>query len=816
MFKFTKKSTVGKFTSSLNDSDLKSHQSELEVWATSIKEEVNLLLAERVEGEAQKHEGFRALWTRESKSSSIEAKLKARLRFLDQISTYDYETSWRQIRKVGNATIYTQATEYQDWKGQAKSCTLLYTGKLGSGKTVLLANMVDDLNLSVQDQNTVVAYFFCRHDVATSLSTKTVIRSLVRQLLNFIPDLTEAASVLNDTILDPDFETVLNLLLPPTFKAYFVLDGLDEFDGNERAELLSALQDFQLRINLLLCISVRQNPDDPVKLQSEKFIVPWSILIPDENPDIVTFIDRELEDCIESHKLVMGQPELVLEIRDALLQKSQGMFLWVALQIISLCTMKTDFAIRQALLDLPRDLSETFARILARSGVEGQPYQKRILELLIVARRPLQLEELREALSVVEGNIDWDPALLLNNVYSTLACCGCLVTVDEEELTVRFVHHSFQQYLLFKSGEPYTTIRTANQTMARIIVTYLNYGIFDTQLTKAVVFKDTAGSMPSEIIRSTLDSRMVKSLALKLLKSKNMHQTDINKIFAAGTNRSKNRPVDQYYFYSYAKTHWHHHLLHTNTLDEITSNLASLMFGKGIVDPNVRPSNQALLSQAAYHGHEALVKLLINTGKVDINRMDEGEGGKSPLLWASLFDYSNIVKLLLDTGEVDVNIRTDIKQTPLLLASGNDGLKTVKLLLGIAETDIDFRGWNGETALSAAATLGYTYIVRALLETGGANIEISDDKHRTPLWWALKMGNEDVVKVLLEHGADVDAEDLDGKSPLTIAAQGANERIIGWIRERDKEILQSNMSLEESSGDEDDLPWGAKPWQTFT
>lgn len=40
-------------------------------------------------------------------------------------------------------------------------CTLMFTGKLGSGKPVLLANLVDDLNLDSRNKNITVAYFFC-------------------------------------------------------------------------------------------------------------------------------------------------------------------------------------------------------------------------------------------------------------------------------------------------------------------------------------------------------------------------------------------------------------------------------------------------------------------------------------------------------------------------------------------------------------------------------------------------------------------------------------------------------------------------------
>ena len=187
---------------------------------------------------------------------------------------------------------------------------------------------------------------------------------------------------------------------------------------------------------LLLCVSLRLEPNNALKLSPEQFNNATIFSIPDDNPDIKAFIRAELESCIESKKLVLGNPALILEILEALLEGSQGMFLWVALQIKSLCAMKTDDDIRDALADLPKDLLETFSRILRRLEGLGGPYQRRILELVTVARRPLTTEELREALSVVPGDAVWNPARLLNDVYSTLTCCGCLLTVDEEELTI--------------------------------------------------------------------------------------------------------------------------------------------------------------------------------------------------------------------------------------------------------------------------------------------------------------------------------------------------------------------------------------------
>jgi len=62
-----------------------------------------------------------------------------------------------------------QQAEYREWRDGSDPSALLYTGKLGSGKSVLLANIVDDLSLRTEEMGSQVAYFFYKHDVSESL-----------------------------------------------------------------------------------------------------------------------------------------------------------------------------------------------------------------------------------------------------------------------------------------------------------------------------------------------------------------------------------------------------------------------------------------------------------------------------------------------------------------------------------------------------------------------------------------------------------------------------------------------------------------------
>ncbi|OCL01989.1 hypothetical protein AOQ84DRAFT_328059, partial [Glonium stellatum] len=721
LLEFTQKSTFGQVTYALSNSDMTNFQSEFDRWANSIKEEANLLMAKKFEEEAQENSRFRDLSTKFSKSASRQQRLATKLRILDFCSNYDYETTWKQARKAGTTTLLNRNSKYQDWKGRTDSCTLVYTGKLGSGKSVLMANIVDDIHLYVRSKSIVVAYFFCRHDIPESLKARTVIGSLARQLLCSIPNLTIAVELLDQATPAPDFSTLISILqcaLPPDCKMYFILDGLDECDDIERETLIQQVGKLQEVFVLSLCVSFRLEPDNALGLSSEPLAAVTITSIPEENPDIESFIKAELESRVDARKLVIGNPNLILEIQDALEKGSQGMFLWVVLQIDALCTMRTDDTIRGALADLPKDLPETFSRILQRSEGFGKNYQRPIPELITVAHRPLTIEELGEALSVVPGDSLWNPARLLNDVYSTLKCCGCLLTVDEDELTVRLVHHSVKQFLL--SGptglaDVPITMRAAQKRMGGIIITYLSYGVFETQLSTSVVPQMMTGSVPSKIIHSTLDSASsVRGLALTLLRSGKRPGCDIGKILAE-TSKHFGRLVYKFHFLSYARLYWLQHILDVSEPGPIMCDMLLILMKKNAVNINAADEDSWKLMLWAYlNGHAIIVKHLLESGNFHLHSM-KISGGQKLLFMAAKDGDVAVVKLLLERGGVYINSRDEQGQTALWKAAGNGHEVVVKLLLKSREIDVN--SWDGEG--------------------------------RTPLWKAVENGDEAVVKLLL-------------------------------------------------------------------
>ena len=184
------------FFSQLSSSILKPFQSEfghfetdLGRLATTIREEVSLASKQAQSGEISENSRFRALTAKISDKAAQELQearrlksRKAKSQLLDACSTYNHQTAWKQARKAGITSWIYDNDEYKQWRREPASSILWCTGILGSGKTVLSANVVENLILTAPAA--IISYFFCQHDEEKSLKARAIIGSIARQLLS--------------------------------------------------------------------------------------------------------------------------------------------------------------------------------------------------------------------------------------------------------------------------------------------------------------------------------------------------------------------------------------------------------------------------------------------------------------------------------------------------------------------------------------------------------------------------------------------------------------------------------------------------------
>ncbi|CAG0902819.1 unnamed protein product, partial [Cyprideis torosa] len=168
-------------------------------------------------------------------------------------------------------------------------------------------------------------------------------------------------------------------------------------------------------------------------------------------------------------------------------------------------------------------------------------------------------------------------------------------------------------------------------------------------------------------------------------------------------------------------------------------------------DINARTrAGQTPLHLCSGRGHRAVVLLLLGRG-AEVDCRDEV--GKTPLVWACKEGHVSVARDLVANG-ADVNAKDRGGGTPLIWASEGGHVETVEFLVREAKADLEGRenifGW---TALSLAAMEGHTHVMEILL-AAGAEVDARDSNGLTPLQWACKEGALEGVRLLIDHGAD--------------------------------------------------------------
>ena len=785
-------------------------------------------------------------------AKELRAKETVRLGILRRCSEFNHQTLWKQIRKEGTTNLFLDDELYVQWKRGSNSCTHVFSGKLGSGKSVLLANLVDDLYITLKPGQQYITYFFCHHRVKESLLARTIIGSIARQLFEDRHDIVDAAV---DSIIDWDIDEIVGLVkkgfLGSTKPIYLVLDGLDQCESDQQEIILKTIKALQESIKILLCISARWEPDQNPIPQMGELSSLTTYKIPEDNPDIVAFIDTEINDCISSGRLTISSREIIPIVKELLASKSEGMFLWASLSLKMLCSQPSEHDILQALQDLPlpNNLPEVYSRLLSRDRNTNKHYQEAILQLVAVAIRPLKIQELQEALSVEVGNTEWNPTRLINNMSALLACCSGVIIVDEEELTVRFVHDSARQYLTnTTTNYPYGfSTSTAEIRMAQIVTTYLNYVAFDAQVSTTVIPKIDAEPIISSILTTAKNSSTVLgSLVYGFGKSDFKSSFDIGKVFAETAMRAKICKVTSKCLEDYAKQYWFQHSASALDTDTLTLELARKLLNKGLDFPVPSRHTESPLAWLVTQGYSKALELLLDKHA----NMYDSHGLFDLTLLTALCDAAgrgdrNIISAYLRCPSAvqlmkDISCRRNVNKDLWQDAAMHKQYEIVKLLLdhdsftrkalGIAYymlcgyEDPDLPGFcidedvsyvlvnskrfdlnevSGEeslTPLIVATQRNRTQFVMFLLRQDDIDTKVVDRPGRTALWYAAASGAFDIVKEIIMFNRDsINIPANDGYRPLHIAAKKGHQEIVKFLLEQDEVSWNAKTNMGETA-----------------
>ena len=433
--------------------------------------------------------------------------------------------------------------------------------------------------------------------------------------------------------------------------------------------------------------------------------------------------------------------------------------------------------IRRALDELPETLDETYERTLLDIDDENWEYAHRLFQCIVVARRPLRVEELAEFLAfkleaggslTFEG--DWRPENARDTVLST--CSSLITIVDvEDSPVIQFSHFSIKEYLTSNRiaegpvSRYYIPLEPAHLFVAQACLSFLLQ--LDRHVTRRIIEGLPLAQYASRYWADHAEFGNVSSQAEDLIKRlfnpENHHFVNWVWIYdtisgqsmrSEGPSRPTSAPLH------YAACHGFHRV-------------AEWLITTCSQDANESGYELMTPLHFASRGEQFTVMQVLLTHQADANARDDD--GWTPLHLASLKGCSKVVRLLLEHG-ADVDSESRDGETPLFFLSECSGnLEAAQVLLGFGANP-NTRSTFGQNSLYMALQSGSQGLTQLLLKYGADPIA-RDANGRTLLHLSYERGDLKVAQGLLELGVDVNSRDNQGRTPLQVASRNRREKV---------------------------------------
>jgi hypothetical protein len=404
----------------------------------------------------------------------------------------------------------------------------------------------------------------------------------------------------------------------------------------------------------------------------------------------------------------------------------------------------------------------TYERILKEIKKPNKRLAQRILQCLVVAVRPLRVEELAEVLAVDFDDVEGIPRLKPDwrweeQELALLSACSSLIAIVQagDSRVVQFSHFSVKEFLTSPR------LATSNGEVSKF---HIDLEPADTILAEACL-----------------------GILLQI-------QDDVEGC------TPEDHPLARY-----AAEHWTTHAQFGEVSSRLQKGMECLLDANRphfnvwltLCDIDTRPkhdatfflfspylkSSAAPLYYAALCGFHYLVEHLISKHPQDVN----ADGGYyvRPLVAALAREHFQTADLLRHNG-ADLDFQGRYGMNPLHGAAYSGNFEVVRILIEYDPAYINARNEGGETPLLLASAGQYLksgtdlrLFLRLLLEHG-ADINAQNRVGQTPLHYASFNGALEVVPLLLEYGANVEVKDNDGKTALQKAADRGYDEIVNY------------------------------------
>jgi len=376
------------------------------------------------------------------------------------------------------------------------------SGKPGSGKSTLMKFLAhEDMNngevmelLEQWAQGLEVltpSFYFWKPGTPEQKSLAGMLRSLIFQLLRANDNLSKGLidhlhsrkklkrtpSKFECHWTVPTLDLALDYLLKATegqFMICFFIDGLDEFEDSQysKNKLLRRLQKLASRNHVKLCVASR-----PEQAFEDEYAANMHLRLEDLTyTSIVRFVEDKLKEHTQWHKLVPDRLRTREHLLRAVVQKAEGVFLWVVLAVQDVERGLDDQndieTLFQRVSRLPSELADLYTRMLSVMSQEYQDDARKIFQWML--DRPKEYmqvidlmflfwpEDMQSALLSQDNSVDASsrlsgPTENLKVILRT-RCVGMLEVkrsvgqgfqnLEAFDSEIRFVHRSAYDFLL--------------------------------------------------------------------------------------------------------------------------------------------------------------------------------------------------------------------------------------------------------------------------------------------------------------------------------------------------------------------------------
>ncbi|CAG8164665.1 unnamed protein product [Penicillium salamii] len=301
-------------------------------------------------------------------------------------------------RAEGTCRWAFQSSEYIRWWNSNCSNLLWVLADPGCGKSVLARSIIDSYSETSHPTVRICYFFFKDNDEQNSLAT--ALCSVLHQLFSQHSDLLTHAIPSwekNGGMLRQEVDELWRILMAATSadmscKTICIFDALDECRETDQRRLIEKLQAFHLQTSSSTEQTLITDSFPHIHIKGEE-----------QNDQIHEEIDLVVRIRVkELAETVPLSPELHHRIEQQLLQMEHRTYLWLHLSIDDIpTTFKHNLRPAKSSITLiPPSVDAVYEKILCRVPADEMDIVRKILEIIVAARRPITIREMAVALGI--------------------------------------------------------------------------------------------------------------------------------------------------------------------------------------------------------------------------------------------------------------------------------------------------------------------------------------------------------------------------------------------------------------------------------